>query len=698
MATYICHSACAELFVCSVLHLLTFSQANSTYNESEYSQLVSLELLLDVVYEAPQEYVLSFSSFPLAAATFEKSNLFFDRVICPTRILAGNDTKDVKISELFHRFVFPFNIILAEYSLDSWTASFDTYHNLFYQSGNVFMHYFFGNDPSEFEPYHPKILSFPAIKIKIVVTDQIETIELIFRCCVEEDQMSRDTPTVSMLMNPRRFHRNFFWGCGGRKINTFSSSNEKDIAFEYNYNDPGICIENVATANNNYDTKNCHSFLMIPMVLGKVHNFTLKLIDSFDEDFATAVKSEEKITHNSMFTKIITPVARLFFGGSSEYYPVYCGKVSRHLEGPLGDYQVWTNAFSVKVWLIHLAWVLIMIYLLGWTGSRRTQFLREFYNVYSLGIGQELQAVSSPTNKPCQFLIMFFGFVIRNFYENTITSILVAPERPALYQNLSDLILDDVKIFNLPEGNEDILQSDFDRAGVLDKLGSSLMYYKIEDENDESVLHFLQPSNKVKHAFLSQARGIKRTEYTTTLFIANYSQDDGVSCHALRDGVNKQFGFWEILLTNVEYLRLTMQRISDAGLDSAWDRWAQDLEFLESKIKFRRVEQTLIGGMTNDVINLEKIRFALIICSIMSVASAMLFIAEICGCLSLTTYLIIKVRQVQHLAWFTKKAKIVNLTHSSASVKDVTTQAAWTRVFRFPQFYLQNFVCWRAHF
>lgn len=616
------------------LFLFSRSQPAAEYNETLYKRFSTLENLLQVVSQVPHQYILNVHSTVLAGTLTQKPLYFSFCFPCRLKIFSTNykrRTNYLNISQANYRFTQPFQVILAEYYNPQVFKSFRTFSTLAMSTSTIFFHFHVGPVTQLlFKPYH---LVTTAMKVIITLHHGKEHYLLM---CLKYCGMWKviNTSTIThMLMEPVRFHRKYFWSGYGHTTFVHAPFSDPILLNQVNTRDSQICTKNVGTASNNKISVLCSKDLLTLATVSSQHNLTFHIFNPMSIEMTQRHISTETILYNNapeLFNeaKKYEFVTNRFFAESGEMFPLYC--VTSNTTS--GSYQVWVTPFHLDVW-VPLLTTLLVIILLHKPDSFQA-FLSECYNMICLVLGQALQLPFSVRKNQIFIFVIFFVFLLRSVYENMITSILIVPQEPLLYSSLRDMILDNVKLVRFNDSftvEYDVLlkslEPDFRRAGVLNKLSSTIINIS-EPYGGETFVKYFAMSKDIKYAALVKRNRL--VEYVVTMVLMNNTQDRRSSCHMLQQaGVMKTFGFWHIAHLNHLWLITTLGRLRSAGLCIIWDKWRYHLSTLVTKKEFKKQEQNFLDIPSYDIIDFDNVFSISVLCCTVYGICIVLFCVEV---------------------------------------------------------------------
>lgn len=245
--------------------------------------------------------------------------------------------------------------------------------------------------------------------------------------------------------------------------------------------------------------------------------------------------------------------------------------------------EIWTNTFTWEVWTLVLASMGLAVNLFN--GINTLNLL------YSIGVTLG-QCVASRATKFLSFVIMCF--FVRTQFENALTSIIVAPPGPILYNNLHEMTLDNVKIIfdsAIPGvSTVDIFEKDFQHAGILNRFNISFINSRDYMNPRKIVKSYLRPHVSKKFAIM--LNGLKRNidSYVYKMQLLEEMQGSLLNCDYMKQKFNPTFRFLSVLLMNQYWIIKSVRRLQDFGLMYQWDKWTHQLQFLFRKLIFRRTE------------------------------------------------------------------------------------------------------------
>lgn len=154
-----------------------------------------------------------------------------------------------------------------------------------------------------------------------------------------------------------------------------------------------------------------------------------------------------------------------YFAESARCHVLYCKTVNVK---NFVNYRVWSDSFPLSIWSIAFALTLLFAIVISKFRTSGAPFFHKLFSLLSIIFKDTTQVPYSPNTNANFLYFVVFIFFIQTIFENTLTSVLVSPSKPKLYQNLKEMLHDGVKIaaYDLGDTNKFRFKLDFHYADV----------------------------------------------------------------------------------------------------------------------------------------------------------------------------------------------------------------------------------------
>jgi len=363
--------------------------------------------------------------------------------------------------------------------------------------------------------------------------------------------------TKDLLKNPLKFHRAKYWNGNLKKIPVVTFTSFFEYFLKYRHN-TYACSEMVLNPKFD-DAVMCTFDIMTTIYFSQVHNLSLNM---FMDNGNFIIKTDQRQiigpsknyidSHN--FKSYIRTGFALSSRQSNKF--VYCLKTSI-LNRSKFDYKVWTEPFSLNVWILFIFSFIFLPCMIFKNGIGN-----KFEGVLALLSWQSV----SPKNGKIVVVLSFNLMFLSTFYLNEITSLIVVPETPKLIQNMGELLDAGYKLLVNSDielrGKMSAFKNDFVRFNMTEKLNSS--FHVGKNSLNFTVLPSYLADTNTKYAAIID-------EHMESFYIYRFSQlvserlgDWTVKCHIVPEGVNPASMFRVFYTANRYWLQVTLQRIKDA--------------------------------------------------------------------------------------------------------------------------------------
>lgn len=435
-----------------------------------------------------------------------------------------------------------------------------------------------------------------------------------------------DLNVLHKIKNPVDFHKQVFW-TGHKKVVPAVGIGY----WAYLNSVPGrhrhFCAKYVGTAISPWSThwaSLCEANLVAVVQLASTHNISFEILQSSGEEY----NQFDDSPYSQFLGKFVQAagevilrykVSGTFFADTAGYRLIYC-----KLKLVDAGYEVWVNALTLKIWI---ALVVTLGILKFYFWCKKSLSILEMVSVI-LG-----QGVSEDTMKVLNFVI--FMYFIRNFFENALTSIVVAPSSPKLYTSLKEIILDNVTIVANPDYFSSrmllvMFQSDFEHARIEHLFNRS--FYMLPNHHrgvDKIAINYLKQQKGKKYAVLLSESQAMRETYLSTVYLLNHTKEDRMACHILKQILNPSFYFWQVYMISRHWLLISLRRMVQGGLLNQWDMWSSNLNLQRSKLMMGSKIEHKYKSRSFELVDLVHLNSIFVVCVALFYAALVSFLLEI---------------------------------------------------------------------
>lgn len=425
---------------------------------------------------------------------------------------------------------------------------------------------------------NPQIL-YPAIKILVTKLPIMEFCQIICHGYCRENIITDELPT-EIIRDPVRFHKATFWNGNGRLVSALGIGYDSYLNY-FSQEDRYICSYLVGTAILSGIAWMCEESLMSVLTLAEVHNISFLLLNtqgSAEDMFTFRAADQFLLKHDLTFKTLSGNSYGKVIAGSAHYNLIYCQQ-----NNPGSNYQLWLHAFPYNVW------ILFMLSCFAGLLYFKISSIKMF-DLFGLILGQEVGRV---TGRVVHTLI--FAYFMRNFFENTLTSVVLVPPATKLFTSLGEMVQHNIKIVYHPRMFEfdpaNLFMSDFRRNGVANVANET--FVKLPENWDLGYVadEFLNPRKGVRYSLIDQANTVVTKTYMLEMNVKEKSNCKDPSCHRLKQRLNPTFSYFALVMVNRNWVIISLQRMRDGGFVGKWYEWSQSLQNMIIKTAFRAIEQ-----------------------------------------------------------------------------------------------------------
>ncbi|CAL8128469.1 unnamed protein product [Orchesella dallaii] len=611
---------CAKyLFLIVVFSSLTNALKVNTYCETNF-----MEQKFPRLIQQPELFALSFYAVAL----------------CPTlrhaRNYIGYTIFDWRYNQKFnrppHRFIQPYTIVVSWIHKDD--VAFRVHSEYVYTVRALFLILY--NSATKRNPkyiiYSSSVGAMPVIKVLVDINhdnNKTDTFHVVCNGFCTEKEMPMDKNAGEEMLSVTNYHEILFRNGNGRLVNTLLTL--LHAHFFRNFKDnPLRCLDLIiqhrADIRKSYLCKN---LIMVTSYLAELHNITIKLYDVINDGKSVDrygnhpfIAGPYGLSNMEDFNDFI--LASNIFEISESETVCYC-KPKGLQKGFKFQYFVWVECITAELcvsWCCLL--ILSCIVVLDYSNTDNVKtLLRKFtvkmMQLLLLAFGE----LSIPYRKMLYICIAITGMFNAWFYENTITSLVTVatPEHPM--KNLQDLVKNDYKFLwsNLSGDFRTTYRTEFRFSKVEDRINSSFVVLEKNVSLTRAVFfEYYYQNNKV--ALLTPKfagenyRRIFQVELNRKLEYAS------AKCFVTPESFSPESYYWNIYTNNLHWLKITISRITNAGLNSFWDQRSNRLTDLLNKLP----DDKHVSNA--DVINLQKLLPVIILFSSVYLSAGIVLVFE----------------------------------------------------------------------
>ncbi|CAL8128433.1 unnamed protein product [Orchesella dallaii] len=398
----------------------------------------------------------------------------------------------------------------------------------------------------------------------------------------------------------------------------------------YNRKDPLKCLHRImehrADIRRSYL---CGSLIMVTSHLAQTHNLTIKLHDLYNSSDANYLDDSGTYpfisgpyamsTGKKSFFRLASTILAL--QDSSKV--IYCKTKKVHKMFTL-QYFVWVECFSAEIvatwFILHiLACIVAMNYS---KSSTVTLLIRNFFKKVMQLLLLTIGEIAIPLRKSIYICIAIVGMLNAWLYENTITSLVTvaSPEYPM--KNLQEVVNSDYKILYKR------IISDFQT-----QFGDQFRFSKVEHRINNSFIEtntsltlkliakYYSQNNKI--AVFMQESDSERIKWKIQKEISKNVKFSDTKCYVASEAFMPGFYYWQIFTNNLPWLKISMSRMSNAGLVIFWENRHKRLFDIIAKFTIDYKELS-----APDVIDVGKLLPVMIFCCSLYIFACVLFLVE----------------------------------------------------------------------
>lgn len=232
------------------------------------------------------------------------------------------------------------------------------------------------------------------------------------------------------------------------------------------------------------------------------------------------------------------------------------------------------------------------------------------------------------------FVTLFAVMMIRGYYENQITGLVIVPENPQPYKTLDKLFSESFKLIVVPDspinlldplgkGEWPMLRKEFEFHGVANMLNSSIMRYKLVNQSYTDL--FKQHFTRSKLVYMT-LNSMFKLDFD---IIQSAVPRTGVTCFVMPTELYNTMTIYQMHLYNRNFYQKSYQFLQQSGLTLLWRIWSQHGDRLRRRIYFgkgRGIQDYSVGNM--DDIKLEKILAVVVVSSGIMFIALVIFVIE----------------------------------------------------------------------
>lgn len=396
----------------------------------------------------------------------------------------------------------------------------------------------------------------------------------------------------------------------------------------------------------------CGYEIMATIYLAQLHNFTLHILNVADP---REVRSVKFFVQTVMYTLNGQAASQTMYSGPHWNKPLSGYILSKHnwehlLYCKRGDTRktkkftidplVWTTPFDIDIWIA--VSLLIVTGALAfavdfrkslWDIAMVTVWIRKGIFMVGVFCGDSCEPIEC-RRRLLYLWILYCVFFSDSLYENIITSLAIAPDKPQVYQTIKQLLDNDYKILwfdseNNFNGTVKLLEYKFREMGYFHQIRESFKLYPPgQPLPNYSLLANLDGKNK--YAKIVPATILHFMQHSNQKEVVQQTKDFRALCHYIPEPLMPGLRFWDVTAINRHWIKETMQIFLESGLAAKWDAWvewaAQNNNRDQIDRKLLIVDNFSLDSM--DTIVFQKFLAILILWGILIVATCVVFALE----------------------------------------------------------------------
>ncbi|CAL8128423.1 unnamed protein product [Orchesella dallaii] len=601
---------------------LSLTRLSSTLNVATYCKSNPLQQMFPRIFSEPENFTVSLYNIKFCR-TLENSRDYVSYTIF-------YPWYQQQLNRPVHRYTQPYTIILSV--IFRGIQSFQTHLEYIYNIRSIFVIFYKSaavTDPSALI-YQSDVRALPTIKLFVDVNNynnKTKTFHVDCNGFCIEKHMKFDPEASDKMLSVLEYHKSLFWDGNGKPVNTTVKT--LSLAFFPSFRkNPLKCLARIM--DHRADIRRsylCGSLIMVIGHLAQAHNLTINLHDYYNTSHAKFpdysgdylfINGPYRVANRKKsFIRLTSYVLAL--QDSSKV--IYCKAKKVHTLFTV-QYFVWVECFSaelVATWFIlHL---LACIVAMNYSKSTTIiillrMFLEKVMQLLLLAIGE----IAIPLRKSIYICIAIVGLLNAWFYQNTITSLVTVATPDYPMKNLRELIHKDYKIL-------------FKKTEIHANFRNQFRFLKIEDRINSSfietntslttkvIAQYYRQNNKM--AVLVREANSERLKQKIQNDITKYVKFSDTKCYVISESFMPGFYYWQIYTNNLPWLKISMSRMTNAGLAIFWENRYKRLDDVMSKFT---IDVKKLSAP--DVINVQKFLSVLIFCGSLYMLSFAVLLAE----------------------------------------------------------------------
>lgn len=404
---------------------------------------------------------------------------------------------------------------------------------------------------------------------------------------------------LQQFRNSILLHKLLLWKAFGRQVQTYGVGYKyylESTPLQNRY----ICIDYVGTGKSNKLSSMCDPKLLATLYLGKIHNLSFTILNAYSVEAEAQFKSGDQYisSYGGARDETISYYIKTGYAmvHSAKFMLLYCIRRSDETD----VHAFWVDALQVNIWI--LSFLIFLIFtMLFW----KTKLLRVFASV-RIVLGQDVII----RHKSIICCTIFFYF-IRTFFENALTSLVVVPPTPDVYENLREAIFNNYKILVdkitfVGATPQQAFLPDFQRNKISELINQSFSEIPSNLSDAKVTKTYLIRQSGTKFALCTQEHLALITKYAATMHLREQIRSSDVSCQYVKQALNPIFHFFIFNVVNRHWVMLSFEKLREGGLLTVWRKWREDLLLLIQREKFRETE-TLYPDTTYQIVEFRHI-------------------------------------------------------------------------------------------
>lgn len=310
----------------------------------------------------------------------------------------------------------------------------------------------------------------------------------------------------------------------------------------------------------------------------KVHNLSIVSFHNLEKfSRMVPVMYEAQALHGMFYGLNFSTVSKFYttgflFSEFDSFSFLYC-QLTRG-DDETKDLEFWVQPFKVELW-IALIFIMAMCCIYSQAGLRDNNKFAVEVCESAFKFIEVLIGNGNINNSLFQLCLAYLGFFVCLFYSSCLLGFVVMESPPAPYTSIKEILTDGYKILLFPQtGVKDNLSPDLKLRGIDPVSKAFPVYDDVLLRTPGLTVSFVADQLMEKRLVVSDTSVAQRNLRVWSI-VLNQHTDVKYECHVLPEAMHAHSFFWIMYTINRDWIRITMNRLVEAGLQKMWIEWGE---------------------------------------------------------------------------------------------------------------------------